>query len=387
MDTPMPQSSLSNSSPPPPIEVVRMREVHRAIAELRRGNPVVLAGVENWLLLAAETVEAAGLSRMAQLGSAQPMLFLGEGRAQGLLHETGSGLGRARAVHLPPELVTPAQLRQLADPTLVQNFPAAPSPIHTPVDGEAAVALAKLTRLLPAVLAARLSAEAISRAAKLELSYVTAAAVLSYPASTASHLVRVAEAVVPLDGAPHSRIVAFRAEDGGAEHLAILVGSPEIDAPDLPPPLARLHSECFTGDLLGSLRCDCGPQLRGAIRRMGEEGRGVLLYLAQEGRGIGLVNKLRAYTLQDRGLDTLDANRALGWSADERNFMIAATMLRALHITRIRLLTNNPDKLAALTACGIEVAGREAHSFAPNGINDDYLATKASRFGHLFDLS
>ena len=118
---------------------------------------------------------------------------------------------------------------------------------------------------------------------------------------------------------------------------------------------------------------------------MAEEGSGVLLYLAQEGRRIGLVNKLRAYALQDRGLDTLDANRALGWGADERNFLIAATMLQALGIIGVRLLTNNPDKLAALAACGIAVVGRESHAFAPNGVNDQYLATKAERFGHLLD--
>jgi GTP cyclohydrolase II len=118
---------------------------------------------------------------------------------------------------------------------------------------------------------------------------------------------------------------------------------------------------------------------------MAEEGAGVLLYLAQEGRNIGLINKLRAYTLQDRGLDTLDANRALGWGADERNFLIAATMLEALGVRCIRLLTNNPDKIAAMIACGIEVVGRESHAFAPNGVNDQYLATKAERFGHLLD--
>ena len=154
-------------------------------------------------------------------------------------------------------------------------------------------------------------------------------------------------------------------------------------APDGGAPLARIHSECFTGDLLGSLRCDCGPQLRGAIRKMAEDGAGVLLYLAQEGRGIGLVNKLRAYTLQDQGLDTLDANRALGYGADERGFLVAATMLRELGVTRVRLLTNNPDKLAGLAACGIEVMAREVHKFTGNGVNDRYLQTKAERFGHL----
>ena len=117
---------------------------------------------------------------------------------------------------------------------------------------------------------------------------------------------------------------------------------------------------------------------------MGEQGAGVLLYLAQEGRGIGLVNKLRAYAMQDRGLDTLDANRALGWGVDERNFLIAATMLSELGIRSVRLLTNNPGKVTALAACGVHVVRRESHAFAPNGVNDQYLATKAARFGHLF---
>jgi GTP cyclohydrolase II len=125
--------------------------------------------------------------------------------------------------------------------------------------------------------------------------------------------------------------------------------------------------------------------LRGAIHRIAEHGAGIVLYLAQEGRGIGLVNKLRAYTLQDQGLDTMDANRVLGWGADERNFLVGANMLLALGVTKVRLLTNNPDKIAGLTACGVEVVGREAHAFAPNEVNDAYLATKAVRFGHMLD--
>jgi GTP cyclohydrolase II len=195
----------------------------------------------------------------------------------------------------------------------------------------------------------------------------------------------VAEAAVPLHDAPDARILAFRAADGGIEHLAILVGAPEAVQEAGGAPLVRLHSECFTGDLLGSLRCDCGPQLRGAIARMAREGAGVLLYLAQEGRGIGLVNKLRAYALQDAGLDTLDANRALGWGADERSFLVAAAMLEQIGIGRVRLLTNNPAKVAALAACGVAVVAREPHAFAPNGVNDAYLRTKARRFGHLLD--
>jgi GTP cyclohydrolase II len=147
--------------------------------------------------------------------------------------------------------------------------------------------------------------------------------------------------------------------------------------------LTRLHSECFTGDLLGSLRCDCGDQLRGAIGEIARGGGGVLLYLAQEGRGIGLVNKLRAYQLQDSGFDTVDANEQLGFDADERVYLPAAEMLRQLRFLRVRLLTNNPEKVAALNRCGIAVAERVPHVFPANGHNERYLRTKATRSGHL----
>ncbi len=144
----------------------------------------------------------------------------------------------------------------------------------------------------------------------------------------------------------------------------------------------RLHSECLTGDLLGSLKCDCGAQLRGAIRTIAKAGAGVLLYLAQEGRGIGLVNKLRAYRLQEQGFDTIEANERLGFKADEREFIVAAEMLKALGFGAIRLLTNNPDKVAALEAAGITVAERVAHAFPPNNHNEFYLSTKKKRSGH-----
>ena len=147
--------------------------------------------------------------------------------------------------------------------------------------------------------------------------------------------------------------------------------------------MVRLHSQCFTGDLIGSLRCDCGDQLRGAVRQIGAAGAGIILYLAQEGRGIGLVNKLRAYTLQDQGLDTFEANEQLGFDADERHYLVAAEMLRQLGFSRIRLLTNNPEKIAALQRSGIDVVERVPHVFPANGHNARYLATKASRGGHL----
>ena len=160
--------------------------------------------------------------------------------------------------------------------------------------------------------------------------------------------------------------------------MAILIGTPDPAMPVL----TRVHSECFTGDLLGSLRCDCGDQLRGAIAEIEAAGAGVLLYLAQEGRGIGLINKLRAYELQDRGYDTIDANEQLGFDADERVYQPAAKMLRELGFTTIRLLTNNPDKVDALKRTGIKVAERVAHSFPANKHNEFYLRTKAAKAGH-----
>ncbi len=367
----------------PDDQALALRAVHRAAADLRRGTPVLLRSAEGTLVVAAaETVSARGLAEIEAGALGPAVLLLAPVRAAAVLHRPVPGAeGEAVALRLPPSLMDPAALRSLADPTAERLLPAEPERTAAPAGSAAALALAKLARLLPALVVAP-AAEPL--AGRLDLLAVRAAEVLAYPLEVATSLARVAEARVPLEDAPEARIVAFRAADGGIEHLAILVGAPEAALAEGRAPLARIHSECFTGDLLGSLRCDCGPQLRGAIARMAKDpAGGVLLYLAQEGRGIGLVNKLRAYALQDAGLDTLDANRALGYGADERNFWIAGEMLRAVGIGRVRLLTNNPDKIAGLAAAGIEVEGREAHQFAANGVNDAYLETKAKRFGHL----
>ncbi|MFH5925392.1 GTP cyclohydrolase II [Roseomonas xinghualingensis] len=378
---------MAGTGPAPDPRTGGMRAVHRVVSELRRGTPVILsAGGESLVLAAAETVGARGLAELAEAALASPVLLLSASRAAAILSRPVPTSSAAEAapvsLRLSPGLLAPESLRRLADPVAEQLLPEAPQIVSATGFAQAlspaAISLAKIGRLLPALVAAPASAPVAARLGLLE---VQVQDVLAYPASAAASLTRVAEASVPLEDAPQARIVAFRAADGGIEHLAILVGQPEAASAA---PLCRIHSECFTGDLLGSLRCDCGPQLRGAIARMAQEPTGgVLLYLAQEGRGIGLVNKLRAYKLQDAGLDTLDANRALGYGADERGFRVAATMLEALGIPRIRLLTNNPDKLAGLAACGIQVEGRVSHLFAANGVNDGYLATKKARFGHL----
>src|SRR5207248_4187379 len=219
-------------------------------------------------------------------------------------------------------------------------------------------------------------AEAALFARRKDLAAIDAKTVFSRNASAAG-LERVAEARVPLTEAEDARLIAFRPRDGGAEHLAILIGSPDPSAPVL----VRLHSECFTGDLLASLRCDCGDQLRGGIAAIAAAG-GILLYLAQEGRGIGLVNKLRAYRLQDQGFDTMEANERLGFESDERLYAIGAKMLSLLGYRSVRLLTNNPAKVEALEAAGIIVTERVPHRFPGNAHNREYLRAKA-KAGHL----
>jgi len=271
-------------------------------------------------------------------------------------------------------------LRALADPTREIRAPL-PFVVRDlrPARAEerAAVELCKLARLLPAAAA---GPEPPPEGPGIA---VTAAAVDDYRLWLARSLEPVIDAEVPLARAERARFVAFRPGDGGIEQYAVLIGDPKPEGA----PLCRLHSECFTGDLFGSLRCDCGPQLEAALGRMSAEGGGVLLYLRQEGRGIGLVNKLRAYRLQRSGLDTVDANIHLGFEPDERDFLAAATMLERLGFRRVRLLTNNPDKMAALARYGIEIAERVAHHTASGRHNAFYLETKAHRSGHLLELA
>ena len=377
-----------------PLDHAAQRAVDRAMSDLRRGEPVVLSGADGRavLALAAEAVTAPTLAALAQLAGTQPQLAVTGRRARTLGFELEP---TATVLMTVPGGLTADLARDLADPSRRDPVPPADGrpprerarrAVATATDATGAeagaVLLAKLARLLPAAVLAPLPGvrDAGAFARRHDLLAVDAASVEDYRRQSARTLYRVVEATVPLEDAERTRIVAFRPSDGGAEHMAIVIGDP----PPGQPVLARIHSECFTGDLLGSLRCDCGPQLRGAIAEIAKAGSGVLLYLAQEGRGIGLVNKLRAYRLQDGGLDTLDANEALGFEQDERVYLPAAAMLRALGHGAVRLMTNNPDKLAQLAACGITVVERVPHIFPSNGHNEAYIRAKTERGGHLF---
>ncbi len=357
--------------------------VTRAIAELRRGALVVLRDGEAAIAaLAAETVSTQEIDRLAEGGAGAPLLALTAERARAL-NILPSG---HEVVLLPWKSWFDVELaRELGDATTDLARPLRgpfKRELRAPSGAEAAaIRLAKLARLLPAAVLAPLTpAAAADLVGSGECLAVEAAAVHGFEARSALSLTRVAGARVPLAGAEDARMLAFRPDDGGAEHLAILIG----DVDRTGPVLTRLHSECFTGDLIDSLKCDCGQQLRGAIQAMAEAGAGILVYLAQEGRGIGLMNKLRAYRLQADGFDTIDANLRLGFDADERIFEPAAEILRQLGVKAVRLLTNNPDKVAGLAGAGVEVVERVAHNFPENTHNAEYLATKRARSGHLF---
>lgn len=358
-----------------------LRRVDRAVGDLRRGTPVVLHRDGTAAVVqACEAVAADGVAEIASLTGEAAVLAITARRARALGLDGPDG---AAAVSTPVAALSGAELRALADPTAPAQDAARRLDGAATADdlADAAIQLAKLAELLPAAVVSALDcADARAWAQAHGLIEVGVDEVAAYRGSAARSLRHVADSRVPLAGAENTRIHAFRPADGGVEHLAIVVGEPRTDAPVL----ARLHSECFTGDLLGSLRCDCGEQLRGAIATMAEAGGGVLLYLAQEGRGIGLVNKLRAYRLQDCGADTLEANEALGFDPDERLYQPAAEMLRQLGYRRVRLLTNNPEKVAALTQWGITVVERVPHHFPSNTHNAPYLSAKARRFGHLY---
>jgi GTP cyclohydrolase II len=360
-------------------------DIDRAITDLRRGGLVIVEDSGRALLVeAAEAITPECLARLTAAAPDRPALVLTRRRAASLrLAEPPRGPAGAVRIALPGD-VTAGELRDLADPQAqsAQTSGRVAADYVEPRGAEAASdELAKLARLLPATVVVRIAAGDASEVATRQHALRLAAEdIFAYQAMVARSLTRVGEAHVPLADAEKTRIIAFRPSDGGIEHLAIVIGEPRTDRPVL----ARIHSECFTGDLLGSLRCDCGDQLRGAIREIAEAGAGgILLYLAQEGRGIGLVNKLRAYQLQDAGYDTIDANEQLGFDADERVYLPAAEMLRQLGFTGVRLLTNNPEKVAALRRCGIEIAERVPHVFPANGHNERYLRTKATRSGHL----
>jgi GTP cyclohydrolase II len=342
----------------------------RAIDALRRGWPVAIDGEIS--LLAVETADAESLARFDRDNSADILISAGRAETLKLANQREAATPDAPVLVARAPWIDHAGALALADPALDLATPLK-GPFRAlpcPASGAAAAALilARHAGLLPAFYLRTGTESALAAASSDDIKDYAAA----------DHLAIVARARLPIAAAERCEIIAFRTPESPQDHVALLIGSPNGQ-----PPLVRLHSECLTGDVLGSLKCDCGPQLDAALRLIAQSGWGVLLYLRQEGRGIGLINKLRAYALQDQGFDTVDANTRLGFAVDARDFGVAARMLALLGQDRIRLLTNNPDKVARLEASGVTVVERVPHHLPPNPHNARYLDTKRDRTGHV----
>jgi GTP cyclohydrolase II len=345
--------------------------VNRALAELYARRPVrIEADGEVLFALPVENLDEPRLREFAALCGADALqLILTPQRARAI------GIESSTAVALSLSAETRARDILALAAGNVRDTPIAAGAVTAGRAAGTAIRLAKLSRSLPAVLTAhpKTASADVNRA----IISVEADAVDRFAASHGDAVVAASEATIPLASGSIARFVVFR-DALGLDQVAIIIGSPNFAEP-VP---VRLHSACLTGDVFGSQRCDCGDQLRLALTRLENLDGGIILYLAQEGRGIGLANKMRAYLLQDAGLDTRDANTMLGFEDDEREYDIAATILRQLNCTRILLLTNNPAKLEGLRKGGIEIVARVPLETAVHSHNRRYLTTKAVRSGH-----
>ena len=340
----------------------------RAIAALKTGLPVRIDGDGPVTVLSVETADDESLAALDPEGTA-PLLISGWRAAALSLANMREAADPAEPVLIERAPWLDAEIARAVadagqDADRAPLGPLTPIPSDNPGGEKAALKLARLAGLLPALWVI----ETTSNSLGIEMGAIV-------EAGAEARLV--ARARLPLDGMPDTQIAVFRGSDG-EEHVALVVG-----AFGGKPPLVRLHSECLTGDVFGSLKCDCGPQLKEALRLIAAAGGGVLLYLRQEGRGIGIGNKIRAYALQDRGFDTVEANLRLGFADDERDYEQAAAILRGLGIEEVRLLTNNPAKVKGLERAGIHVVERVGHHMPANPHNADYLAAKREKSGHI----
>ena len=349
--------------------------VRRGLAEFRSNRPVIFSSQDGkfHIALPVDRIDAARLHAFEHLcAPAKPRLIVTARRARALGIEAPGPVALALPQLGGAEAILSLVEDASSDETAEVDGPAGSS-------AAAAIELAKIAQCLPALLMAEVES-ATSVLSEPPLVTVGSDAVMKFGRADLHSLEIASEAKVPLHGGISTRFVVFRDSIGGGS-VAIIVGKPDLSKP-VP---VRLHSACLTGDVFGSSRCDCGDQLRLATKRLNEEGGGIVLYLEQEGRGLGLANKMRAYALQDEGLDTVDANTTLGFDDDERDYGIAARMLQKLGCARVYLMTNNPAKLDGLSGLGIEVVGRKPLQAPINAHNRRYMTAKAMRAGHKLD--
>ena len=343
----------------------------RALLELRTGLPIVLTGPDGAALVAAgETLSASRFEALRDLGHAHIAITARRAEVvRAMFYD--EDIARLRV----PSDVDINWLRGMADPSLDLTHPMK-GPFQPLRGGDAAIEreairLCKQAHLLPTAVVLPIGKNALfPDLVRLDIKDMS---------SGQSLLSHIAAARVPLSVARDTKVHVFGHGSDFAEHYAIEIGDPSREGPVL----SRLHSACFTGDILGSLKCDCGAQLATALEQIAKEGAGVLLYLNQEGRGIGLANKLRAYALQDQGFDTVEANHRLGFEDDERDFQIGAHILAQMGFSSTRLMTNNPAKVSKMEEAGIKVQERVPHHVGETAENRGYLQTKAAKSGHM----
>ena len=342
----------------------------RALAEFRSGRPVIISdGNDTLLCLPVEGLDKDRLAAFRALAAPMtPRLVLTGSRARSLGIDTSEPVAIELSNDVDARTVLALVQESKPDFEFLPELAGAASAV--------AIDLVKLAQVLPAVLVADTD-PAISGAFDPRIITVDARAVARFRKEAIQSLAIAGEAQIPLSSGVRARFVVFR-DAFGDDLVAVIVGTPDLSKP-VP---VRMHSACLTGDVFGSRRCDCGDQLQLALARLREAGGGIILYLAQEGRGVGLANKMRTYKLQDAGLDTVDANTTLGFDDDERDYGVAVRMLQMLGVTRVVLLTNNPDKLDSLAKAGIEISSRMPLETPVNAHNRRYLTAKAARAGH-----
>jgi len=364
-------------------------KIERAISELRRGGKVVITDNNNnlsILITPAELIQENTIDQFSNLAKSRPNILLSANRCKAI----GINTDNKPCSILINKNWTLSDIMSICLPLSNQKKPEISGVISESLTGIASSTLLILrqARLLPAAIMSLVSnvpADNIRNwCFKNDLIHVDKEDIVVYESVSAKSLIMEVKANVPLAYTDNCEIIVFRPRDGGHEHFCLLFGKTrEIKKTSRTNPLVRIHSQCITGDILDSLKCDCGEQLKNSIKMMADADEGVLIYLAQEGRDIGLLNKLRAYSLQENGMDTVQANESLGFNDDERLYYPAKQMLSQLKINKVRLITNNPKKVNHLNNLGINVTERIPIKIKPNKYNKSYLNTKSKKSGHL----
>ena len=361
-------------------------KIERAISELRRGSKLVVYDVNSGmsvLLMASELVETNTIDVLSRLALSRPSIILSKNRctAIGIKETTGP------CSILIKSNWTNNDILSLCMPLTGHKKPKIDGALPESSKGivSSCILLLRQSRLLPAGLMSIISNVQIEDINKWafdnNLIHVSTSDIKNYEQVNANNLTMAVKAKVPLTYTENCDILIFRPKDGGNEHFCLVFGKNRTLDKDNS--LVRIHSQCITGDVLDSLKCDCGQQLKQTIKLMAEADEGVLIYLAQEGRDIGLLNKLRAYSLQENGMDTVEANEDLGFNDDERLYYPAKEILKQLNIRNIKLITNNPKKVQHLKNLGINIIDRVPIKISPNKHNKKYLETKSNKSGHI----